>query len=64
MPVENQIGYFSHPKKKTSLQKIEIYPTMLYFYITHNATFYNVHYENTPFQIYRKFKLQKLKIFR
>ena len=25
---------------------------------------YSVHYENTPIQIYRKFHLQKLKIFR
>ena len=24
----------------------------------------NIHYENTPIQIYRKFHLQKLKIFR
>ena len=31
----------------------------------HNgAAILSVHYENTPIQIYRKFHLQKLKIFR
>ena len=30
----------------------------------HSNAFIHYHYENTPIQIYRKFHLQKLKIFR
>ena len=46
-----------------------IKPTVVYTTVRSKAVFpvlllLCVHYENTPIQIYRKFHLQKLKIFR
>ena len=45
---------------------ILIFPQKIGFDIPHtNCQFaWNIHYENTPIQMYRKFHLQKLKIFR